>query len=222
MYQVQTVVLLLLYCTSITTAALFCSVACYCIERYWCTELLRYCRVPGTVLAVCTINTILFFTVLMYRTHLHYCTVLYCTVPRCTVPLKYCTTLYVMHIDKSSLRFIVSTSVSFDYVCYLSAPYKFASPPGFGSTLIPKGNLLIYTPKYIYIIQGSTSGCWRREIPGVTHIEKGHEGNTTVLVVTAYIYVGGDMGYTFHEEQLAIKRANNSLWITQDKCCDRP
>ena len=42
-------------------------------------------------------------------------------------------------------------------------------------------------------IQGSPSGCVRREIPGVTQVdEKGHEGNTAV--VTAFnIYVGGNM-----------------------------
>ena len=34
-------------------------------------------------------------------------------------------------------------------------------------------------------IQGSPSGCVRREIPGVTQFEKGHEGNTAV--VTAYL-----------------------------------
>ena len=45
--------------------------------------------------------------------------------------------------------------------------------------------------QYIYIViqysvQGSPSGCVRREIPGVTQVdEKGHEGNTAV--VTAYI-----------------------------------
>ena len=40
---------------------------------------------------------------------------------------------------------------------------------------------------YVYIcIQGSPSGCVRREIPGVTQVdEKRHEGNTAV--VTAYI-----------------------------------
>ena len=36
-------------------------------------------------------------------------------------------------------------------------------------------------------VQGSPSGCVQREIPGVTQVEKGHEGNTAVLVVTAYI-----------------------------------
>ena len=36
------------------------------------------------------------------------------------------------------------------------------------------------------VIQGSPSGCVRREIPGLTQVdEKGHEGNTAV--VTAYI-----------------------------------
>ena len=42
-------------------------------------------------------------------------------------------------------------------------------------------------------MQGSPSGCVRREIPGVTQVDqKGHEGNTAV--VTAYhIYVGGNM-----------------------------
>ena len=49
-------------------------------------------------------------------------------------------------------------------------------------------------------LQGSPSGCARREIPGVTQLdEKGHEGNTAA--VTAYIiYVGGNMEYIFHEE----------------------
>ena len=42
------------------------------------------------------------------------------------------------------------------------------------------------TDLYI-IIQGCPSGCVRREIPGVTQVEKGHEGNTAV--VTAYIYM---------------------------------
>ena len=38
-----------------------------------------------------------------------------------------------------------------------------------------------------YIVQGSPSGCVRREIPGVTQVdEKGHEGNTAA-VVTGYI-----------------------------------
>ena len=37
--------------------------------------------------------------------------------------------------------------------------------------------------RYMYI-RGSPSGCVRRQIPGVTQVEKGHEGNTTV--VTAY------------------------------------
>ena len=32
------------------------------------------------------------------------------------------------------------------------------------------------------------SGCVRREIPGVTQVdEKGHEGNTAVLGITAYL-----------------------------------
>ena len=35
------------------------------------------------------------------------------------------------------------------------------------------------------VIQGPPSGCVLREIPGVTQVEKGHEGNTPV--VTAYI-----------------------------------
>ena len=53
---------------------------------------------------------------------------------------------------------------------------------------------IYYTYKYINI--GSPSGCVRREIPGVTQVEKGYEGNTAV--VTAY--VGGNMEYVFHEE----------------------
>ena len=32
------------------------------------------------------------------------------------------------------------------------------------------------------ILQGSPSGCVRREIPGVTQVEKGHERNTAVVV----------------------------------------
>ena len=50
----------------------------------------------------------------------------------------------------------------------------------------------------------------RSEIPGVTQFdEKGHEGN--IAVVKAYVYAGGNMEYTFHEEKIQIKRAKNSL-----------
>ena len=48
--------------------------------------------------------------------------------------------------------------------------------------------------KHIHIyVQGSPSGCVRRDIPGVTQVDqKGHEGNTAVG--TAYnIYVRGNM-----------------------------
>ena len=37
--------------------------------------------------------------------------------------------------------------------------------------------------------QRSPSGCVRREIPRVAQVEKGHEGNKAVLIVTGYIYM---------------------------------
>ena len=43
----------------------------------------------------------------------------------------------------------------------------------------------------LVVIQGSPSGCLRREIPGVTQVdEKRHEGITAVVTL---IYVGGNV-----------------------------
>ena len=65
------------------------------------------------------------------------------------------------------------------------------------------------------VIQVSPSGCVRIEIPRVTQVnEKGHEGNTAVVTAyfevydkmkkcqlwDIYIYAGGTMEHTFHEE----------------------
>ena len=53
--------------------------------------------------------------------------------------------------------------------------------PRDGSEKIPK-----YQKTNLYtVIPGSPSGCVRREIPGVTQVGKGHEGN--ISVVAAYV-----------------------------------
>ena len=55
--------------------------------------------------------------------------------------------------------------------------------------------------KYLSMfIQGSPSGCVRREIPGVTQVAKGHEGNSSSHNLPG-IYVGGNMECIFFHEE---------------------
>ena len=56
-------------------------------------------------------------------------------------------------------------------------------------------------------MQGSPSGCVRREIPGVTQVdEKGHEGNSS----SHSLYMLEET-WNISFMRIAIKRANNSL-----------
>ena len=53
----------------------------------------------------------------------------------------------------------------------------------------------------LYIVtQGSPSGCVRREIPGLTQVEKGHEGNTAVVTAYTCWMKHGIYIYIFHAE----------------------
>ena len=60
-------------------------------------------------------------------------------------------------------------------------------------TIATKDFSALITLTYLYIYnmytQRSPSGCVRREIPRVAQVEKGHEGNKAVLIVTGYIYM---------------------------------